>query len=441
MYNFYVVLKRSRSSGRRRVPKTPGARENSALLAVPAYVEVASTELARAINRDVVLRLIRSLQPISRVDLARASGLQNSTVSSLVEQLLAEGWIREGEALKTARGRRPTQISLNHRLSMLVADVHPGRASVAVIDLNGQVLERAAISMPPDVQGGVRALVAAFHKLRASHTDRPFEGAGVCLPGRVDIKSGRLMIAPNLRWREYDIREALQKELGMQVELENDANACLLSELWFGHLEGVRDAVLLAISEGVGASLLAGGHLVAGRSGMAGEFGHLCLDPKGPECGCGRRGCWEVFASSRAALEAYRKLAPEAPALDYPELCMEAVGGDASARAALEQQAVAIGRGLRMVNAALAPEVILFAGEIASAWSIAEPILIRECQASLLAEECPRLVCTGDAKLTQLLGAAAVVLQRHSGYYRSHTSQRHAMGAHHNPDTIATVSA
>ena len=86
-----------------------------------AYVEVASTELAREINRDIVLELIRAHQPIARVDLVRHSGLQNSTVSSIVEQLIAEGWICEGEAVKTARGRRPTQISLNAKLAMLVA--------------------------------------------------------------------------------------------------------------------------------------------------------------------------------------------------------------------------------------------------------------------------------------------------------------------------------
>lgn len=361
------------------------------------------------------------------MDLARVSGLQNSTVSSLVEQLVGEGWIREGEALRTARGRRPTQISLNDQLSILVADVHPGRASVGVIDLNGQVLSQSSIPMPPDAKAGVRALVAAFRELQASHAGRRFEGVGVCLPGRVDIKSGRLMIAPNLRWREYDLREALQAELGMQVELENDANACLLSEMWFGHLDGVRNAVLLAISEGLGASLLADGHLLAGRSGMAGEFGHLCLDPRGPECGCGRRGCWEVFASSDAAVQAYRKLdagSPESAEIDYAALCALAIAGDAKARAAVEQQAVAIGRGLRMVNAALSPEVILFAGEITAAWPLAEPILLRECKAGLLAGGCPRLISTGDAKFTQLLGAAAVVLQRHSGYYRSHRSHR-----------------
>jgi len=384
--------------------------------------DIASTELARQINRDVVLRLIRSMQPIARVDLARSSGLQNSTVSSLVDQLLAEGWIREGEARKTARGRRPTQISLNDSLSMLVADVHPGRATYGAVDLNGHVLASAEIEMPLDVEEGVRKLGSAMQEMRARYPERRFEGAGVCLPGRVDIETSRLMVAPNLRWREFDIRQALVGILGMPVEMENDANACLLSELWFGHLDRVRNAVLLAISEGVGASLLAEGQLISGRLGMAGEFGHVCMDSKGPLCNCGRRGCWEVFASSRAALQHYRELAPtNKTSIGYEELCRLALEGEPAAREAIERQATAVGRGLRMVTAALDPEVILFVGEIALAWSIVEPILHRECQANLLAGDCPRFVCAGDTNKAHILGAAAVVLQRHSGYYSSRT--------------------
>lgn len=410
---------KTKRPGRRRVPKTSGTRAHPRLQRDPVYVEVASTELAREINRDNILQLIRTLQPISRVELARASGLQNSTVSSLVEQLLQEGWIREGEAVKTARGRRPTQISLNDQLSILAADVHPGRASLAVIDLNGEVLSRSEMPMSRDVKKGVRELIAGLIHLRDAHPERVFEGTGVCLPGRVDTKTGRLMMAPNLHWHDDNLRETLQIELQTQVELENDANACLLAELWFGNLKGVRNAVLLAISEGLGGSLLADGHLVGGRRGMAGEFGHLCYDPKGPLCGCGRHGCWEVFASSRAAQGYYRELEPTAGDVDYAEICRRALAGDRPALAALERQALAVGRGLRMVTAALAPQVILFAGEFASAWSFAQPIVESECRKGMLAGDPPRLVCSGDGKLAHLRGAAAVVLQRHAGYYRS----------------------
>ena len=393
-----------------------------------AHVEVASTELAREINRDLILELIRAHQPIARVDLVRHSSLQNSTVSSIVEQLLAEGWICEGEAVKTARGRRPTQISLNSKLAMLVADAHPGRATLAAVDLNGDILSRETVNLPQTPEEGVPALADALLALRWRHPDLTFEGAGICLPGRIDPASHRLLLAPNLRWHDFAIGEVLHDRLGIPVELENDANACLLSELWFGHLDGVRNAVLLAISEGLGAALLADGQLISGHQGMAGEFGHICYDPQGPICGCGRRGCWEVFASSTAALRTYADVTGNAEPLRYADLCLRAQNGDTIALDAIHQQARAIGRGLRMVTATLSPEVISFAGEITLAWPLIEAILNEQCVKTLLAGKAPRLLSAGDGETAHLLGAAAVVLQRHSGYYRSR-SARPAKGA------------
>ncbi len=387
-----------------------------------ANVELTSAELAREINRDSILELVRAHQPVARVDLARESGLQNSTVSSIVEQLLADGWICEGEAVKTARGRRPTHITLNDQRSMLVADVHPDRAFIAVVDLSGHIIEQSSVSLAPGAKAGVSDLANALAKLRDSHPARSFQGVGVSLPGRIDTNTDRLILAPNLDWLEFDIRSVIEARLGIKVELENDANAALLAELWFGHLDGVRNAVLLAISEGVGASLLADGHLISGRLGIAGEFGHVCYDPAGPNCGCGRRGCWELYASSTAALRTYRELGPTAPKIEFKQLCTLATARNSAARKALEHQATIVGRGLRMVTAALSPEVILFAGDITLAWPIAQPILQHACEAGLLGGAAPQLVCAGDGDVAQLLGGAAVVLQRHPAYYRSRAS-------------------
>src|ERR1700761_3650320 len=310
-----------------------------------AYVEVASSELTRDINRDVILERIRALQPVARVDLARASGLQPSTVSSIVEQLLEEGWVREGAVRRTARGRHPTLLSLNDDLVIVVADVRPTQAILAVIDLNGRFLSRQIVALASDVEQSVNAIASAMKQLRDAHPTKTFEGVGMSMPGRVDPETNRLVLAPNLRWRDYDIRSEISKQLGLRAELENAANACLLSELWFGHIDGIRNAVLVTISEGVGASILADGRLISGRSGLAGEFGHICMDPSGPQCGCGQFGCWEVFASSRAALRYYAELDPHAGKISIGELVGLAGDGKASAAGAHNKQGVAIGPG------------------------------------------------------------------------------------------------
>src|ERR1700677_3630515 len=124
-----------------------------------AYAELASSEVARDINRDVVLELIRTKQPISRADLSRLSGLQPSTISSIVEQLLNEKWIVEGAAARRPRGRRPTLLSLNDDMVILVADIRPDQASIAVVDLNGRFLSREALPLLSDPEQGVSNVI------------------------------------------------------------------------------------------------------------------------------------------------------------------------------------------------------------------------------------------------------------------------------------------
>jgi predicted NBD/HSP70 family sugar kinase len=384
-----------------------------------AYAKLASSEDARDINRDILLEIIRSQQPISRADLGRASGLQPSTVSAIVGQLIDEKWITEGAVAKRPRGRRPTMLTLNDELVILVADLRPGHAILAVIDLNGRFLTRQVITLPSDAGRASIKMAKAMQTLREQHPDKTFEGIGVSVPGRVNPETQRILLAPNLHWANFDLKKALAEHFDLQIEMDNAANACLISELWFGHMDGVRDAVLISVSEGLGAAILVNGQIVAGRSGLAGEFGHIPIDPAGPMCGCGQRGCWEMFASSNAALRYYEELRPKTAAARIQDLLKLAEEGDAKALTALEQQAKALGRGLRLVTAALAPEMIIIMGDITALWPRLAPIVEREMAASMLVGAPPRLFAASDGELARLRGAAALVLQRHSGYHRS----------------------
>jgi predicted NBD/HSP70 family sugar kinase len=262
-------------------------------------------------------------------------------------------------------------------------------------------------------------MAEALDAMRKQHPDKRVEGVGISVPGRVNPDTQRIILAPNLHWADFDVKKILTERLNLQVELENAANACLLSELWFGRMDGVRNAVLITVSEGVGSAILANGQILAGRSGLAGEFGHIPIDPNGPVCGCGQRGCWETFASSKAALRYYEELNPEHPATRIQDLLKLGEEGNQKALAALERQARALGRGLRLVTAALSPEVVLVIGDITSSWARIAPIVEEEIAATMLAGTAPRLAAASDGELARLRGAAALVLQRHSGYYRS----------------------
>jgi predicted NBD/HSP70 family sugar kinase len=384
-----------------------------------AYVELASSENARDINRDIVLEIIRSRQPVARADLARVSGLQPSTISAIVEQLLHEKWVKEGAIARRPRGRRPTLLSLNDELVILAADVRPNQAIVAVVDLNGRFLAREVVPLVSEPERAIGKIVQSMESMRANHRDRSFEGIGISMPGRVDPESQRLLLAPNLKWGDYDIKSAIEEKMHLQVELANAANACLLSELWSGKLDGVRNAVLVTVSEGIGAAILANGQIITSRSGLAGEFGHSPIDPTGPLCGCGQRGCWEVFASSTAALRYFAELSPKNRAANIHDLLRMAEEGDPRATQSVSRQATYVGRGLRLITAALSPEVILITGDLTTSWSRFGPIIQSELENTMLAGPAPRLGITNDGELSRLRGAAAVVLQRHSGYHRS----------------------
>jgi predicted NBD/HSP70 family sugar kinase len=380
---------------------------------------LATSDLAREINRDIVLEFIRFHQPISRVNLARISGLQPSTISAIVDNLVREGWVKEGEIVRGSRGRPSTMISISDDLAILAIDLRPDRAIVAVIDMTGKLLAQETVPVSSNPEAAVNEILGCIGVLRKSFSHMKFEGVGVSVPGRVDPVTQRILMAPNLHWHDYDLKIALEKKLKLQVEMDNDANACLASEMWHGRLDGVRNAVLVAVGEGVGTSIYTGGQLIYGFNGLAGEIGHVPIDPAGPLCGCGQHGCWEVFASSRAALNLYLETKKDDEVRSINDLLGRAKEGDPVAGKVIAQQAVALGSGLRLITSVLSPELILIAGEITSIWEMIEPTMKKELAARMLAGQAPRLEPAGSGQLARLSGAAAILLHRHVRFHRS----------------------
>jgi predicted NBD/HSP70 family sugar kinase len=282
---------------------------------------------------------------------------------------------------------------------------------MAVADVNGRILAQDRMQTPADPAVAVRRLGERLRRLIELNPEMTFAGVGVSVPGRVDPTTERVLFAPNLKWEECDIRGPLEQATGMRVELENAANACALAEVWFGDSDGWRDMVVVTVSEGIGAGLFTGGRVVRGLNGMAGEFGHVQFDPEGPECACGKRGCWELYASTRAAMRYYSESRAESSGPTFLDLLRLAETGDSLAIKALEKMARAIGRGLRMIVAAMSPEEIVIVGELTRQWERFEPVLAQEVAAATLAGKPARVRPVAvDPSLARLRGALAVVL-------------------------------
>jgi predicted NBD/HSP70 family sugar kinase len=377
--------------------------------------QVASSGTARDINRGVLLNLIRRRQPISRADLARASGLQRSTVSLITEQLIREKWVVDGPQGRLPRGRRPIFLRLNDRRAMVVADLRPNLTTVAVADVNGRFLSQQAIATLSSPAKTVERLITSVKQLMTSHPELVFEGIGISLPGRADEGTDRIVFAPNLGWGEFDLRTPLEEATGMHVEMGNAANACVLAEVWFGHAEKMRDLVVVTVSEGIGAGIFVNHQLVQGWNGIAGEFGHIPLDPLGPQCSCGARGCWELYGSNRAALRYYHESAAESDGLGFEDLMKLAETGDPLALRALDRMAHEIGRGMRMIVVGLAPEEIVVVGEFTRLWPRLGPVIEAEVAGAVLAGRPPRVRPAADPRTARLRGTVALVLQKYFG--------------------------
>jgi predicted NBD/HSP70 family sugar kinase len=378
--------------------------------------QLATSETARQINRRIALNFVRLYQPMSRADLARRSGLQRSTISAIIDQLIDEGWVTEGAIGRSPRGRRPRNLHLNaERAGIVGVELRPDQTTVGLAGIDARFMGQTQFETASTPERFVEDLAEATRTLRREHPRILCEGMGVSLPGRVD-DSGRLVFAPNLGWGQVQLTKMIEEAVGLPVNVENAANACALAELWFGrHAEQVRHILAVTVSEGIGVGLLLNGQLVHGATSMAGEFGHVSLDDNGPPCRCGRRGCWERYGSNSAAVQYYASIggASEAPRfVDLPRL---ADRGDVRAAETLERMARYLGLGLSNLAVGLAPDVIAIVGEVTTAWDRVGPIIDEIMRARALPQQVTRVVPTDSAAQPRLRGAVTLVVQQHFG--------------------------
>ncbi len=378
--------------------------------------QVATSGTARHINRRIVLNLIRSHQPISRADLARHSGLQRSTVSVITEQLIEERWVTEGANGHVPRGRRPRFLHLNkERVGIIGVNIRPATTTLALANLDGHFIAQESLVTAQDPSQFIKELIERLQNLRKVRPELVCEGIGVSLPGRVDLSSQRLVFAPNLDWQDFDLKTPLEEATGLPVELENAANACALSEIWFGKRSEGKDLVALTVAEGIGTGLVLNHQLVRGSTGVAGEFGHTTIVENGLECRCGNKGCWELYASNSAAVRYYAGSKPNAQTPSFDDVLRLASQGDTKAIEAINKMAHYLGVGIAMLVTGLAPNSIFVIGEITRLWSQVGPIITKTVAERSLTHANTRIIPTDPVSHPRLLGTIALVMQQHFG--------------------------
>ncbi|MGE5571481.1 MAG: ROK family protein [Bacteroidota bacterium] len=270
-------------------------------------------DLVKELNKAVILNIIWRHAPISRAEIARVSGLTRGTVSSLVDELIVDSYVKEIGTGTSAMGRKPIMLQLNAGAGVIVGvDLGVNYILIILADLRAQVLARKRLSISPEM-GERRILQKMLDGIAdilagAPPTPHGLLGIGAGVPGLVEMEHGVLKFAPNLRWKNVPLKDVLQERFDAPVYVDNEANVGALGEKWFGAGQGIRHMVYLSVGVGLGAGIVVNGELYRGATGYAGELGHFTILPDGPVCGCGNRGCWEVLASETATLRRAREM-------------------------------------------------------------------------------------------------------------------------------------
>lgn len=247
----------------------------------------------------------------------------------------------------------------------------------ALVNEAGEILReesrptRAALGAET-VCDGIAAVITAL----AEGTDA-IGGVGIGCPGTVDDASGRVVYAPNLGWRDFDLRAAVKERTGFALRLGNDANAAALAETLVGCAKGAQSAVIVTLGTGVGGGVVLGGRLLTGYTGAASEPGHMVIHSGGEKCACGREGCFEAYASATALIRETKRamaaqpqsllhtVAKENGTVDGRTAFVAAQRGDAAARAVVERYTDDLACGLANLVNIFFPEVIALSGGIA----------------------------------------------------------------------------
>ncbi len=296
----------------------------------------------------------------------------------------------------------------------------------SLLNAEGEILDRSKESTQA-AEGHARVierLLANIEFQRTKALKRGLEVAaiGVGAPGVIQAASGVVVKSPNFPdWNNLPLRDVLEKALRLPVRIENDANAAALGEHWRGAGRGIGSLVLLTLGTGVGGGIILDNRIWRGADGMAGEVGHMTILPDGRPCGCGNRGCLEMYASARGIVMTYREQRPGSGAdrgagdITAAQVFQEASGGDPVAAAVMRAMGRSLGIGIAGLINIFNPEMVVLGGGVKDAWPLFIEAAREEIRARAFAypAERTRIVPSQLGDDAGMVGAAAAALRNY----------------------------
>ena len=366
---------------------------------------------SRALNRRLILNLLRNRGPLSRAEMAGVTGLSPAAVTFVVTELIAEGLVIEGAAQAGATGRRPVPVDINYDGHMAVGfKLRHDKIDCILTDLATSTLayfDTPVADTRPETM--VDAIVEAIPQLleSAGRTGLPILGIGVSIPGEVDAVNGICVQSPRFGWYNLDFPKLLGERVHVPVWIDDDISAFTVAQRLFGAGRNHRNFAAFAVGTGVGASLVIGGEIYHGSHGLAGKLGHIISVPGGRPCECGHRGCLQAHTNEAAMIEAWgaRSGGPKT----REEFVAAIECGDPDALSIMADAGALIGRHLADLVNFFDPEVLVAGGE---AMQFGDAILepIRQSMAKYVFLNTPEIL-PDWVPLSWARGAAALATQ------------------------------
>lgn len=372
--------------------------------------------IARRHNRAQVLNRLRVQGSVSRASLAKQTGLTRSTISRIVDELIAENLIFEGASVSNGRGRPGILLSLNSQGGAAIGmEIGVNFISILLTDFLSNPIWRKRITLDkneeyPDYVKKAETLIQIASQ-KAQDRNLPLMGIGIAVWGLVSGQENLIHFAPNLKWRDVSLGNKWQEDYQVQVITENNANASALGEYYFGAGKGLDNFIYLSMDIGVGSGIISKGHLFRGANGYAGEIGHVTIDPNGALCSCGKRGCLETKVGRNVIVQNYKVLSHEDD-INLEEIIQRGKAGDKYAIQIFEKAGEYLGVGIGHYVNLINPQGIILGWSLGQAYGLLMPGIERSLRKFSLPDlrEGLQIIPSANGADAALLGSIALVL-------------------------------
>jgi glucokinase-like ROK family protein len=351
------------------------------------------------LNLALILDIVRRERVLSRSAVARLSGLSKVTASALVDELVQAGLLSERGAGQSNGGRPPQLLEYQPEARLAIGAEFAHDEVVGVVtDLDARVVRKLC---RPVFQAAADSVLAAVgdvvEEILSGLPRASILGLGFASPGLVDVATGVVDLAVDVGWRDVPAAQILSHRLGLPVTVANRSKAAALAERWYGPPAGVENLIYVFVGSGIAAGIVLGDNLLLGATSSAGELGHVTVEPNGPLCECGNRGCLHVYASDGAIARRARELARSVPpgplsesadrdvrSITADAVIEAALSGDRLAIEVLEEAATAIGIALANVVNLFNPDAIILGGPTSRAGQLLVNRIEREIRGRAL---------------------------------------------------------